>query len=660
MARPVRIANCSGFYGDRLAAAREMLAGPIDVLTGDYLAELTMLILWKSRRKDPGLGYATTFLRQMEDVLGTCLERGVKIVSNAGGLNPEGLARKITELAARLGLNAQVAYITGDDLAPAVGELQAAGHEFTNLDTGLPLAKADLPVVTANAYLGGWGIAAALRAGADVVICPRVTDASLVTGPAAWWHGWRRDDWDALAGAVAAGHVIECGPQATGGNYSFLDQITQRRYPGFPIAEVAADGSSVITKHEGTGGLVSTGTVTAQLLYEIGPPAYLNPDVVAHFDTIGLDQVGPDRVALTGTRGSPPPDTLKVALNMLGGYRNTTTMVLTGLDIEQKAEHATSLLFEVLGGPEQFAEVDVRLLRFDRPDAPTSEQATAHLRITVKDPDEAKVGRAFSNAATELALAGYPGFHTTSPPGGASAFGVYWPALIPAALVTQQVHLPDGSTLAVPHHADPAAPPAALQAPHDHDPGPDAGAVPDPARDPALDAGPTADVPLGRLCGARSGDKGGNANVGLWATSPQAYAWLRRYLTTGRLRELLTEASALPVDRYELPNLLAVNFVIHGLLAPGVSATTRPDPQAKGLGEYLRSRTVRVPAALIAKIQDHLSERAVAHPPVSAPVSPPGASRNPRRHPRYRRPLIAGASAPPAPRHQHCRGCLSA
>ena len=304
MTRPVRIANCSGFYGDRLAAAREMLdqgSGPVDVLTGDYLAELTMLILWKARRKDPGLGYATTFLKQMEDVLGTCLERGVKVVANAGGLNPEGLAAKITELSGTLGLNARVAYITGDDLAPAIGDLQAAGHELANLDTGLPLAKADLPVVTANAYLGGWGITAALQAGADVVICPRVTDASLVTGPAAWWHGWRRDDWDALAGAVAAGHVIECGPQATGGNYSFLDEITDRRYPGFPIAEVAADGSSVITKHDGTGGLVSTGTVTAQLLYEIGDPAYLNPDVVAHFDTIRLTQAGPDRVALTGT-----------------------------------------------------------------------------------------------------------------------------------------------------------------------------------------------------------------------------------------------------------------------------------------------------------------------------------------------------------------------
>jgi hypothetical protein len=626
MTRPVRIANCSGFYGDRLAAAREALAGPVDVLTGDYLAELTMLILWKARRKDPALGYATTFLKQLEDVLGTCLDRGVKIVANAGGLNPGGLAAKITELSARLGLNARVAWITGDDLIPALGDIQAAGHELANLDTGLPLAKADLPVVTANAYLGGWGITAALQAGADVVVCPRVTDASLVTGPAAWWHGWRHGDWDALAGAVAAGHVIECGPQATGGNYSFPAEITNRRYPGFPIAEVAADGSSVITKHDGTGGVVSTGTVTAQLLYEIGDPAYLNPDVVAHFDTIRLAQQGPDRVALTGTKGSPPPDTLKVALNMLGGYRNTTTMVLTGLDIEEKAEHAVALLTEVLGGTGQFGEFDVRLLRFDHPDAPSNEQATAHLRITVKDQDESKVGRAFSNAATELALAGYAGFHTTAPPGGASAFGVYWPALIPAALVSQEVHLPDGSTQPV---RSPAYPPptqaplqagsAALAKPAAPTPGPTPAPPATPAAPvgppapsgpatlagpatpagPAAPAGPTEHIPLGRLCGARSGDKGGAANVGLWAVSPRAYDWLRGYLTTDRLRGLLTEAAHLPIDRYELPNLLAVNFVIHGLLAPGVSGTTRPDAQAKGLGEYLRSRLVPVPAALL-------------------------------------------------------------
>ncbi len=386
MRRPVRIANCSGFYGDRASAAREMVeGGPIDVLTGDYLAELTMLILWKARQKDPAAGYARTFLGQFEEVIGTCLDRGITIVVNAGGLNPAGLAARLREIAARLGLAPKIAHVEGDDLLGRLGELTEAGHALAHAETGEPLAKAGVTPVTANAYLGGWGIAAALRAGADVVVCPRVTDASLVVGPAAAWHGWGPGDLDELAGAVVAGHVIECGPQATGGNYPFPDELPDWRYPGFPIAEVAADGSSVITKHPGTGGLVSAGTVTAQLLYELAEPEYANPDVIARFDTIRLDADGPDRVRISGTRGRPPPEQLKVALNYLGGYRNTMTMVLTGLDIEEKAARAEAMLFDLLGGRERFAEVDVRLIRTDRPDAPTNEQATAQLRITVFD-----------------------------------------------------------------------------------------------------------------------------------------------------------------------------------------------------------------------------------------------------------------------------------
>ena len=590
--RPIRIGNSSGFYGDRAAAAREMVeGGPIDVLTGDYLAELTMLILWKAQQKDPSAGYARSVLGQLEQVLGTCLDRGIKIVNNAGGLNPGGLAAQLAALAERLGLHPQIAYVTGDDLLPRLDELIAAGHPLAHLDTGLPLAQAPGKPVTANAYLGGWGITAALTAGADIVVCPRVTDASLVTGPAAWWHGWDRDDFDALAGAVLAGHVIECGPQATGGNYAFLDEIRDRRYPGFPIAEVAADGSSVITKHDGTGGLVSVGTVTAQLLYEIAEPAYANPDVVAHFDTVTLTQDGPDRVRLSGTRGSPPPPTAKVAMNFLGGYRNTMTLVLTGLDIEEKAAWATEELFAILGGRAQFGDVDVRLLRFDQPDAPTNEQATAHLRITVKDPDPRKVGRRFSNATMELALGGYAGFHTTTPPTAESAYGVYWPTLVPAGELAHAVVLPDGTQANI--SSTPSSPATST-------PTPTTEATPAPPDTPATPDTEVTTAPLGRLCGARSGDKGGNANIGIWTRDPAAYPWLRDYLTVDRLRTLIPEAAALDVRRYELPNLSALNFVVVGLLGEGVAASTRPDPQAKGLGEYLRSRTAEIPSHLLA------------------------------------------------------------
>ncbi len=600
-ARPVRIGNFSGFYGDRLAAAREMAeGGPIDVLTGDYLAELTMMILWKARQKDPSLGYARTFLVQLEQILGHCLDRGIKIVTNAGGLNPAGLAGQVGKLAAGLGLAPKVAYITGDDVLDQIPALLADGIDLANLDTGQRWQDAAAAPVTASAYLGGWGIAAALAAGADVVVCPRVTDASLVTGPAAWWHGWDRTDWDRLAGAVIAGHVIECGPQACGGNYSFLEEITDRRYPGFPIAEVSADGSSVITKHDGSGGLVSAGTVTAQLLYEIDSPAYLGPDVVTQFDSVTLTDEGAHRVRISGARGSPPPGTLKVAMNYRGGYRNTMTLVLTGLDIEQKAAWAEAELFGLLGGAARFAVADVRLLRFDQPDAPSNEQATAHLRITVQDQDPGRVGRAFSDAVMALALGGYAGFHTTTPPTSASEFGVYWPALVPAERVQQVVVLPDGRHQLVPH----TPPAAASSAPPGPYPPPAAASSAPPA--PAARAaappgapGGTRRVPLGRIAGGRSGDKGGNANVGLWTRDDAAYDWLRGWLTVGRFRELLPEAAALPVRRYELPNLRALNFVVAGLLGLGVSASTRPDPQAKGLAEYVRSRLADIPVTLL-------------------------------------------------------------
>jgi hypothetical protein len=579
---PIRIANCSGFFGDRLSAAREMVDdGPIDVLTGDWLAELTMLILWKGRQRDPSRGWARTFLTQMEEVLGTCADRGIKVVTNAGGLNPAGLADQVRALADKLGLGIAVAHVEGDDLVPRIADLQAQGHDLAHLDTGLPLAEATGELVTANAYLGAWPIVESLRSGADVVICPRVTDASLVVGPAAWHHGWGETDWDRLAGAVAAGHLIECGPQVTGGNYAFFTGVPGLEHPGFPIAEVEDDGSSIITKHPGTGGEVSVGTVTAQLLYEIAGPEYPNTDVVARFDTIELAQDGPDRVRVSGTRGRPAPKDVKVSINLLGGWRNTVTFILTGLDIEAKAALTLKTMEEKLGGTEQFSAYDTLLIRSDKPDAPTNAEASAELRITVKDTDQSKVGRRFADAATELALAGYPGFHVTSPPTDATAYGVFWPALVPAELVEPVVIQADGSRVVVPHRAFRSEVPA--------------GPLPELRQAAQFPAEPVARLPLGTIIGARSGDKGGNANVGLWAGRTSHYVWMRDFLTIERMGELLPEAGGLEIRRYELPRVLALNFVVVGLLGEGVASSTRPDPQAKSLGEYVRSRLVDIP-----------------------------------------------------------------
>ena len=582
----LRIANCSGFYGDRLSAAREMVdGGPIDVLTGDYLAELTMLILYKSRQRDASLGYASTFYRQMEDVLGTCAERGIKIVSNAGGLNPAGLAQRLRELADKLGIDIAVAHVEGDDILNDLAALAVRGEKLAHLDTGTALADAGGVPVSANAYLGGFGVADALAGGADVVVTGRITDAALVVGPAAWKFRWERTDWDALAGAVAAGHVIECGPQATGGNYAFFTEVPGIEHPGFPIAEMSADGSCVITKHPGTGGEVSVGTVTAQLLYEIAGPLYANPDVVADFSTIDLEQVGPDRVRISGTRGTPAPDKVKVSINLVGGWRNSMTFMLTGLDIEEKADLVRRTLERQLEEA-AIAEVDMRLVRTDHADAPVNDMATAQFRVTVKDADESKVGRRFSSAVTELALANYPGFYLTSPPADATAYGVFWPALVPADAVDQVVVSGDGSHRHVPASPEVTEP---LVAAPSVDRSDEAG----------VEWGPTVRAPLGQVAGARSGDKGGNANVGLWARTEESYRWLAGLLSTDGLRQLLPEAGELEIDRFELPNLRALNFVVYGLLGEGVASSTRPDPQAKSLGEYLRSRLVDVPKTLI-------------------------------------------------------------
>ncbi len=590
--RAVRIANCSGFYGDRLSAAREMVdGGPIDFLTGDWLAELTMLILAKNRQRDPQAGYARTFVTQMEQVMGDCLERGIKVVSNAGGLSPRGCAEAVSDVAERLGLSPVIAYVEGDDLLGRLAELGDAGVDLRHMETGEPLG--DRQVLTANAYLGGWGIAEALARGADIVVTGRVTDAALVVGPAAWWHGWARQDFDRLAGSVVAGHVIECGAQATGGNYAFFSEIPGLEHPGFPIAEVFEDGTSVITKHPGQGGAVTVGTVTAQLLYEIAGPGYVNPDVTARFDTIRLQADGPDRVRISGVAGEPPPDTTKVSVNFAGGWRSTTSLYLTGLDIEAKAALVEKALWSSFpGGRGFFDEVDVTLARTDKVDPETNEEAAALLRITVKDADERKVGRAFSAKVTELALASYPGLYGGGLTSGATAFGVFWPALVPSSLVYQQVVVGGEKTLVEPTLVEP---PTGVTA----DPAPPSAGLAGSTVLAASGTVPTRRVPLGVAFGARSGDKAGNANLGVWARSDLAYQWLAGYLSVERLKILLPETAGLEVRRYELANLRAVNFVIVGLLGDGVAASTRQDGQAKSLGEWLRARYADIPVPVL-------------------------------------------------------------
>jgi hypothetical protein len=593
--RPIRIGNSSGFYGDRDDALVEMVAlGDIDVITGDYLAEVTMLILGKSRQKDPTTGYATTFMRHLEPALDQLAANGTKLIVNAGGLNPAGLAQATRELVSRHGLDLAVSHVEGDNIEEQLVSLQQAGHRLGHLRTGEPLSEWEHSPITANAYLGGFGITRALANGADIVITGRVADASLVVGAAAWWWDWAREDFDALAGAVAAGHVIECGPQATGGNFSDFGSIAHLDRPGYPIAEVDKDGSAIITKPAGTDGAVTTDTVTAQLLYEIGGPAYLNADVTTLMDSVRLSVAGEDRIRIEPVRGTPPPATTKVAITGLGGWETTNILALTGGQQERKAALLERAL-RATGAADALDELIFERIGVAAQDASSQSEATSFLRVTARGTRET-AGRSFSSRLVSLTLANYPGMYFLAPPQAGSNYGVYRPGVINQEALDHRVVHHDGTVEHIPALAGRAATANEADSAGHRAQGTEGTEGPTSL---VLGDVPSLDVPLGDIALARSGDKGGDANVGIWVRSDEAWEWLRSYLTEAELPKLLPETGGLTVQRHEFPNLRGINFLIHDLLGSGATSSLRLDRQAKALGEWLLSRTVRVPVSLL-------------------------------------------------------------
>ena len=585
----IKIANCSGFYGDKLSAAKDLVdGGPIDVLTGDYLAELTMAILFGQKmQRGEDKGYVGTFLKQINQIAKSCKEKNIKIVSNAGGLNPKSMAIEIEKILKEQSIDMKVAYIDGDDLMPTISNLKKSGEEFKNIDKGKKLDESGYSPLTANAYLGAWGIKEALDKGADIVVCPRVTDAAVVIGPAAWKFNWKRDNYDALAGALAAGHIIECGCQATGGNYAFFKEVESFDNVGYPIAEIYEDGSFYVTKHPDTGGLVSTGTVTAQLLYEINSPAYVNPDVIAHFDTLKIEEVEKDKVFVSGCRGSSPPDKHKVCINLAGGFRNGMEIILTGLDIEDKAKVFTDALFNSVGGRKQFDDVSIQLHRTDKENPNSNEEAMASLLVSVKSKDQNLVGRLFSAKIIELALANIPGFFAQ---GGVKSSGpviIYWPALVDSKHIKEKVHI-DGEEIEV-------IPTSQLELEEIY-------YQKEPIKIKKIKKEDEKEIYFGEIYGTRSGDKGGCANLGVWAKNANSFAFLHDFLTVKKLKELLPDLNQYKIERFELANINSLNFYIHDILQDGVSSNDKKDAQAKSLGEYLRAKKVKVPQSIIGDI----------------------------------------------------------
>lgn len=587
---PLRIGQFSSYFGERDGMA-ELIATGVDVLAGDYLAELTMMVLQKNRDRG-GVGYAGAFIDQLGKNLSDIAEAGIKVITNAGGLDPLGCAEAVRALCQQAGVELRVAAISGDDVRLHLTRFAGEGRLLQNLQDGTLLNLDQQSVLTANAYLGAWPIVSALR-DADIVICPRVTDASLVIGPAAWHFGWQHDDWDRLSGALWAGHVIECSAQATGGNFSFFDRFPSLGIPGMPIAEVFEDGASIITKADNTGGVVTVDTVKAQLVYEVGSARYDNPDVVGDLSSLQVEQVGPDRVRLSGARGFAPTESTKVSLAIHGGYRNSFTVGITGVHLEEKLAWLKSAVHQQIGSEERFEVCRWTVIGPRSTSAGSLDDATAFVIITVRDPDREKVSRKnFADPIVGIGVASIPGWFAPSPPQHERSVAVQWPFLIEKKELVVKVHLKDKVTEIPWFDPDEQEPEFVAS-------NTDLFSRSEPGRLALAELEPTI---LGKLFGVRSGDKGSTANVGIWATSDLGFEWLHEYLTVARLSQLLPELEGFSITRHVFANIQALNFEVRGWLDSGASANTRVDPMGKGLGEYLGSRIVHVPATLLATV----------------------------------------------------------
>jgi hypothetical protein len=594
------IANCGGFWGDDPTAARRQVeGGPVDYLVMDYLAEVTMAILQKQMARKPEAGYATDFVAQLRDVLPACVERGIKVISNAGGVNPLSCKAAVEKLADELGIGDQVrvGVVLGDDIYDRLDDLLAAGQPLANMETGRPLSDERANVLSANVYLGAAPVVRALELGANVVITGRVTDTGVTLAPMIHEFGWAEDDWDRLAAGIVAGHIIECGTQCTGGNFTDWQKVKSHSNLGFPLVEAVPDGTFTVTKHPGTGGLVSVHTVSEQLLYEMGTPQYLAPDCIARFDSIRLAQDGPDRVKVSGIVGEPPPEKLKVSVSFSHGYRAFGRLLVTGPDTLAKAEKVADLVWESAGGTALFEDTCTQFLGWNGSHPPLSDSEPSEIivQVAVRDHDDKKINNRFGVQVVPRVLGSVPGITVLADQGRPRASDVvgYWPALIDRASVPMRVVVGDDE-VDVPHLPGPAAAPAGAPfTPKSPPPGPSAA------------GGATVRVPLSRLCLARSGDKGDTSNVGVIARSEAIYAWMVGHITPAFVKERFTGICRGEVERHEVPNLLACNFLLHESLGGGGTLSLLVDAQGKTYAQYLLAADVEVDQSLLDGIDEY-------------------------------------------------------
>jgi hypothetical protein len=564
----------------------------------DYLAEVTMAILQKQRQRQPEMGYATDFVTQLRDVLPACAERGIKVISNAGGVNPLTCKAAVEQLAEELGVadRVRVGVVLGDDIYDRLDDLIASGESLDNMETGRPLSDERANVLAANVYLGAAPVVKALELGANVVITGRVTDTGVTLAPMIHEFGWAQDDWDRLAAGIVAGHIIECGTQCTGGNFTDWQKVKSFSNLGYPLVEATPDGTFIVTKHPGTGGIVSVHSISEQLLYEMGAPQYLAPDCIARFDSIRLAQDGPDRVKVSGIVGEPPPEKLKVSVSFSHGYRAFGRLVVTGPDTLAKAEHVAQLVWESAGGTDLYEGTATQFLAWNATHPPLSDAEPSEImvQLAVRDADANKINNRFGVQVVPRVLGSVPGITVLADQGRPRASDVvgYWPALIDRSSVPMRVVVGDDEA-DVPYldlaSAAPAGPAFTPEQP--------------PVRPADNGGGSPVKVPLSQLCLARSGDKGDTCNVGVLARSEAIYGWMLEHLTPEFVKQRFAGICKRDVERHEVPNLLAVNFLLHESLGGGGTMSLILDAQGKTYAQYLLAAEVEVEAGLLEAVE---------------------------------------------------------
>ncbi|KAH7143489.1 hypothetical protein EDB81DRAFT_795779 [Dactylonectria macrodidyma] len=590
--RSIRIGNCAGASGDGPDQMFRLVSeGPLDAITADYLAELNLAARAIEIQEQPSMGYERPALAHLKfrDTARLIAEKGVKLVHNGGGLNPQGLYKEVRDYFTSIGFPfIKIAWVDGDNVMPQIDELRKDPTSIRHLDIkDADIGSLQEDILCSNAYIGMQGIIQALNAGAQIVICGRVCDASPVMGLAAWWHGWKYDDYDQIAGGLVAGHLIECGCYVTGGNFCGFKSIEKPYLHGYPIAEISADGSCEITMHDGSNGAVTVDSVKAQLLYEIQGSEYLNPDVVAHLSNAVVSESGPNRIRCYGITGSPPPPTTKLALFAKGGFQAELSTFANGLDIKEKVDVLRLQTEKEIGDTvSRYTKIDITAYGSSPTDPQSQAECTVMIRNFVQAPT-AELCVAFAKAHLKAAMGSYAGYYplvdmrTFLNP---KPYTVYFPGTILQSHLDIRVHMDDGPGQKV-------SPPPKMR--------PFMGQVSyDTANPTDLNSfGPTRKAPLGSIVLARSGDKGGNANVGFWVRHEDEYPWLQALLSISKFKELLARdyRPEYRIERCEMPNLQAVHFVTYGILQNGVSSSSVLDGLAKSFGEFLRAREVDVP-----------------------------------------------------------------